>query len=88
MASPCLRRSNGGLVTALALRVALTGREGADRVRAHSQALETSLGNLDILPMAADSQRPDHMDPRRSFQGLILTLQRYWADYGDRKSVV
>ena len=37
--------------------------------------------------MAADSQRPDHMDaqhmdPRRSFQGLILTLQRYWADYG------
>ena len=23
-----------------------------------------------------------HMDPRRSFQGLILTLQRYWADYG------
>jgi hypothetical protein len=30
--------------------------------------------------MAADSQRSDHMDPRRSFQGLILTLQRYWAD--------
>jgi glycyl-tRNA synthetase alpha chain len=24
----------------------------------------------------------DHMDPRRSFQGLILTLQRFWADYG------
>ena len=24
----------------------------------------------------------DHMDPRRSFQGLILALQRYWADYG------
>ena len=23
-----------------------------------------------------------HMDPRRSFQGLILALQRYWADYG------
>jgi glycyl-tRNA synthetase alpha chain len=22
------------------------------------------------------------MDPRRSFQGLILALQRYWADYG------
>jgi len=31
----------------------LTGREGADRVRAHSQALETSLGNPDIPPMAA-----------------------------------
>src|SRR5580693_3653132 len=26
--------------------------------------------------------RPDHMDPRRSFQGLILALERYWADYG------
>ena len=25
---------------------------------------------------------PDHMDPRRSFQGLILALERYWADYG------
>ena len=23
-----------------------------------------------------------HMDPRNSFQGLILTLQRYWADQG------
>ena len=22
------------------------------------------------------------MRPERSFQGLILTLQRYWADYG------
>ena len=26
--------------------------------------------------------RDDNLDPRRSFQGLILTLQRYWADYG------
>jgi glycyl-tRNA synthetase alpha chain len=26
--------------------------------------------------------RHDHMDPSRSFQGLILTLQRYWADWG------
>lgn len=25
---------------------------------------------------------PDHMRPERSFQGLILTLQRYWADRG------
>ena len=25
---------------------------------------------------------PDHMRPDRSFQGLILTLQRYWADKG------
>ena len=25
---------------------------------------------------------PVHMRPERSFQGLILTLQRYWADYG------
>ena len=23
---------------------------------------------------------PAHMRPERSFQGLILTLQRYWAD--------
>src|SRR6516165_1591524 len=25
---------------------------------------------------------PDHMRPQRSFQGLILALQRYWAEYG------
>ncbi|MFN0262660.1 glycine--tRNA ligase subunit alpha [Tepidamorphus sp. 3E244] len=25
---------------------------------------------------------PDHMDPTRSFQGLMLTLSRYWADKG------
>jgi len=26
--------------------------------------------------------QPDYLDPRRSFQGLILALERYWADYG------
>ena len=25
---------------------------------------------------------PSHMDPRRSFQGLILTLHNYWAEQG------
>jgi glycyl-tRNA synthetase alpha chain len=25
---------------------------------------------------------PDHMRPERSFQGLILALQRYWAEFG------
>jgi glycyl-tRNA synthetase alpha chain len=25
---------------------------------------------------------PEHMHPTRSFQGLILTLHRYWAEYG------
>jgi len=29
-----------------------------------------------------DQVVPDHMRPERSFQGLILTLQRYWADHG------
>jgi glycyl-tRNA synthetase alpha chain len=31
---------------------------------------------------AAMAQLPTHMRPDRSFQGLILALQRYWADYG------
>jgi glycyl-tRNA synthetase alpha chain len=45
-------------------------------------------GNGDLNPhdrrTVADIQTSDgaHMDPRRSFQGLILALQRYWADYG------
>jgi len=29
-----------------------------------------------------DPDLPAHMRPDRSFQGLILTLQRYWADHG------
>ena len=29
-----------------------------------------------------DPATPPHMRPDRSFQGLILTLQRFWADYG------
>jgi glycyl-tRNA synthetase alpha chain len=28
------------------------------------------------------AQQPRYMRPQRSFQGLILALQRYWADYG------
>src|SRR5215813_5720518 len=28
------------------------------------------------------SDVPAHMSPKNSFQGLILTLQRYWADHG------
>jgi glycyl-tRNA synthetase alpha chain len=29
-----------------------------------------------------DPATPSHLRPDRSFQGLILTLQRFWADYG------
>ena len=28
------------------------------------------------------SSRPAHMDPKNSFQGLILTLQQFWAEQG------
>src|SRR5919106_999456 len=28
------------------------------------------------------TSEPAHMNPARSFQGLILTLQRYWAEQG------
>jgi glycyl-tRNA synthetase alpha chain len=37
-----------------------------------------------VMAVAAlpPNTHPDHMDPRRSFQGLILALERYWADYG------
>ena len=28
------------------------------------------------------TDRPPHMDPRNSFQGLILTLQQFWAEQG------
>jgi glycyl-tRNA synthetase alpha chain len=29
-----------------------------------------------------ETDLPSHMQPERSFQGLILALQRYWADWG------
>jgi glycyl-tRNA synthetase alpha chain len=28
------------------------------------------------------AELPPHMRPERSFQGLVLALQRYWADWG------
>lgn len=31
---------------------------------------------------AQERTRPPHMHPTRSFQGLILALQEYWAEYG------
>ena len=30
--------------------------------------------------LASDRSRQDNLDPKRSFQGLILALQQYWAD--------
>ncbi|MDB5552666.1 MAG: glycine--tRNA ligase subunit alpha [Rhizobium sp.] len=38
---------------------------------------------LNFHAMVADmSAVPDHMNPKRSFQALILTLHNYWADKG------
>jgi glycyl-tRNA synthetase alpha chain len=37
---------------------------------------------MDHDRIAHDHMNQGHMDPRRSFQGLILALERYWADYG------
>ena len=42
-------------------------------------------GNTILSPEKAELQTgdmPPHMHPTRSFQGLILTLHRYWAEYG------
>ena len=33
-------------------------------------------------PLATPRQRQDNLDPSRSFQGLILALQQYWAAWG------
>ncbi len=32
--------------------------------------------------LATGRKRPDNLDPSRSFQGLILALQQYWASWG------
>ena len=63
-----------GLGSRLGALTLLTGREGADK--SHSQTEQA----LKSGPADGRGQpAPDHMDPRRSFQGLILTLQRYWG---------
>jgi glycyl-tRNA synthetase alpha chain len=36
----------------------------------------------EAVPLAAGRQRPDNLDPSKSFQGLILALQQYWASWG------
>jgi glycyl-tRNA synthetase alpha chain len=38
------------------------------------------MAEADLL--ASEATRPDTLDPSRSFQGLILALQRYWASWG------
>lgn len=39
-------------------------------------------GPMTTTPHQSNAARPDHMDPTRSFQGMILTLQSFWADRG------
>src|SRR3954466_16368584 len=34
------------------------------------------------IPIMTAAAIPDHMNPKRSFQALILTLHNYWADKG------
>jgi glycyl-tRNA synthetase alpha chain len=41
------------------------------------------IDKTDDFNMTATAEKlPDHMHPTRSFQGLILTLHKYWADHG------
>jgi len=41
-----------------------------------------SEGDGGVSSTSEAARDSDPIDPRRSFQGLILTLQRYWAEYG------
>src|SRR6202163_3966302 len=52
-----------------------------DRSGDASIATRRFVSRLLARKFVADSV-PAHMRPERSFQGLILTLQRYWADQG------
>jgi len=54
------------------------GIAGAEILPTMPRAMTVDLSVAD-LPVA---DLPPHMQPSRSFQGLILALQRYWADYG------
>jgi glycyl-tRNA synthetase alpha chain len=57
----------------------LTGFQAADTVAAIPSFKISKIAMADAHhPSPAQPGR----DPRRSFQGLILALQQYWADYG------
>jgi glycyl-tRNA synthetase alpha chain len=55
--------------------VTLTPFRPADRFRAHPEP------KRDERAMS-DANLPASMRPERSFQGLLLTLQRFWAEHG------
>src|SRR5262249_21070677 len=66
-------------------RLALTLGRAADRVRAQSDSRTKTAMAADNKPARTRHDRHDRqdpMDPRRSFQGLILALETYWAEYG------
>ena len=50
--------------------------------RSPADTVPRALTTLQRRPDPTMDSLPPHMRPERSFQGLILTLQRYWADYG------
>src|SRR5262245_33385869 len=48
----------------------------------HGYALTNPIFRLGCGVLLMSTALPARMRPQRSFQGLILALQRYWADYG------
>src|SRR5947209_20287738 len=47
-----------------------------------SAGLRAALVLRGAFPSCMSNDLAAHLRPARSFQGLILALQRYWADYG------
>ena len=58
-----------------------TGEYRPGMNRRHLTASGRSTNNVPMNSISNDDL-PPHMRPERSFQGLILALQRYWADWG------
>src|SRR5580698_5354343 len=66
------------LVAQCAARIAMSRHDPPPPVLTSARR---STNNRPMSPSAA-AELPPYMRPERSFQGLILALQRYWADWG------
>src|SRR5260221_4780146 len=58
------------------------GPIGRRRRPCASAGLRAALVLRGAFPNCMSNDLPAHLRPARSFQGLILALQRYWADHG------
>src|SRR5580693_139860 len=73
---PLIFRTASSLYQLRAIRYQVSG------VRNQIVPIPDACSTISAMTPPMTAELPPHMRPERSFQGLILALQRYWADWG------